>query len=161
MTERELRRLSRADLLELLVAQRRENEQLRCILDQTQAQLADRTVQINNAGSIAEASLQLSGIFNAAQDSCQYYLENIKLLSERQNQICQQMEQETQEKCDRMVAEAELKSQQCWENCSAKIKQLVDSFEGLQQVMELYNGIHPHSHNSTTAQPGNLFHHLY
>ena len=163
MTERELRRLSRSDLLELLLAQRRENEQLRCILDQTQAQLADRTVQINNAGSIAEASLQLSGIFNAAQDSCQYYLENIKLLSERQNQICQQMEQETQEKCDRMVAEAELKSQQCWENCSAKIKQLVDSFEGLQQVMELYNGIHPHSHNHnpTTAQPGNLFHHLY
>ena len=37
MTERELRRLSRTDLLELLVAQRRENEQLRVILDQTQA----------------------------------------------------------------------------------------------------------------------------
>lgn len=138
MTERELRRLSRTDLLELLVAQRRENEQLRCILDQTQAQLADRTIQINKAGSIAEASLQLSGIFNAAQDSCQYYLDNIRLLSERQSQVCQQMEQETKEKCDRMVAEAELKSQQCWENCSVKIKQLVDSFEGLQQVMDLY-----------------------
>ena len=55
MTERELRRLSRTDLLELLVAQRRENEQLRCILDQTQAQLADRTIQIDKAGSIAEA----------------------------------------------------------------------------------------------------------
>ena len=53
MTERELRRLSRTDLLELLLAQRRENEQLRCILDQTQAQLADRTIKIDNAGSIA------------------------------------------------------------------------------------------------------------
>ena len=70
MTDKELRRLSRADLLELLLAQRRENEQLRCILDQTQAQLADRTIQIDKAGSIAEASLQLSGIFNAAQESC-------------------------------------------------------------------------------------------
>ena len=48
------------------------------------------------------------------------------------------MEQETKEKCDRMVAEAEMKSQQCWENCSAKIKALVDSFEGLQQVMDTY-----------------------
>ena len=73
MTERELRRLSRADLLELLLAQRRENEQLRCILDQTQAQLADRTIKIENAGSIAEASLQLNGIFTAAQDTCQQY----------------------------------------------------------------------------------------
>lgn len=153
MTERELRRLSRTDLLELLVAQRRENEQLRCILDQTQAQLADRTIQIDKAGSIAEASLQLSGIFNAAQDSCQYYLDNIRLLSERQSQVCQQMEQETKEKCDRMVAEAELKAQQCWENCSVKIKQLVESFEGLQQVMDLYSSLQKKS-----SQPGT---HIY
>ena len=143
MTEKELRRLSRTDLLELLLAQRKENEQLRCILDQTQAQLANRTLQINKAGSIAEASLQLSGIFSAAQDSCEYYMENIKLLSERQNQVCQQMEQETREKCDRMVAEAELKAQQYWENYAVKVKDLVDSFEGLQQVMDMYAKFRP------------------
>lgn len=141
MTERELRRLSRTDLLELLLAQRRENEQLRCILDETQSQLADRTIKIDKAGSIAEASLQLSGIFTAAQDSCQYYLENVKLLSERQAKVCQQMEEETKEKCERMVAEAELKSQQCWENCSVKIRELVESFEGLQQAMDVYAAI--------------------
>lgn len=141
MTERELRKLSRTDLLELLLAQRRENEQLRCILNQTQAQLADRTIQIDKAGSIAEASLQLSNIFNAAQDSCQYYIDNIRMLSERQNQLCQQKEQETEEKCARMVAEAEAKAQQCWENCSAKIRQLVDSFDGLQQAMDAYNSL--------------------
>ncbi len=148
MTERELRRLSRTDLLELLLAQRRENEQLRCVLDQTQAQLADRTIKIDKAGSLAEASLQLSGIFTAAQDSCQYYMDNIKLLSERQSQVCQQMEQETKEKCDRMVAEAEMKSQQCWENCSAKIRQLVESFEGLQQAMDIYSAL-----NSKKREP--------
>ena len=157
MTERELRRLSRTDLLELLLAQRRENEQLRCILDQTQSQLADRTIKIDKAGSLAEASLQLSGIFAAAQDSCQYYMDNIKLLSERQSQVCQQMERETREKCDRMVAEAELKSQQCWENCSAKIRQLVDSFEGLQQVMDLYR-----SFGGTKSEPtGQIYGKMY
>ena len=157
MTERELRRLSRTDLLELLVAQRRENEQLRCILDQTQAQLADRTIQIDKAGSIAETPLQLSGIFNAAQDSCQYYLDNIRLLSERQSQVCQQMEQETKEKCDRMVAEAELKAQQCWENCSVKNKQLADSFEGLQQVMDLYSSLQKKSPQSETQIYGRMY----
>ena len=149
MKDRDLRKLSRTDLLELLLAQRRENEQLRCILDQTQAQLADRTIHLDQAGSIAEASLQLSGIFEAAQDSCQYYVDNIRLLSERQNEICQQMERdskekcdqmerETKEKCDQMVAEAEMQAQLCWENCSVKIKELVNSFEGLQQVMDMY-----------------------
>lgn len=157
MTERELRRLSRADLLELLLAQRRENEQLRCILDQTQAQLADRTIKIDKAGSLAEASLQLSGIFNAAEDSCRYYMDNIRLLSERQSQVCQQMERETKEKCERMVAEAERKTQQCWDNCAEKIKQLVDSFEGLQQVMDLYSTINSKRKEPTGQIYGNIY----
>lgn len=157
MTDRELRRLSRTDLLELLLAQRRENEQLRCLLDQAQAQLADRTIQINNAGSIAEASLQLGGIFAAAQDSCQYYLDNIKLLNERQNMVCRQMEEETKIKCDQMVAEAEVKAQQCWDNCSVKIKQLVESFNGLQQVIELYSAINSNEKKSTDNVYGVMY----
>ena len=148
MTERELRRLSRSDLLELLLAQRRENEQLRCMLDQAEARLADRTIQINNAGSIAEASLQLNGIFTAAQNSCQTYIDNIKLLNERQNTICQQLEDEskercermeadTRERCERMVFEAEQRSEQCWKNCSTKIRDMMNAYSGLQQAMEI------------------------
>ena len=126
MTERELRKLSRSDLLELLVAQRRENEQLRCLLDQAEAKLADRTLKINNAGSIAEASLQLSGIFTAAQDSCQCYMDNIKLLSERQSAICQQMEEETKnetadsEKTESADSEAETPETESSEDSSSK-----------------------------------------
>ena len=61
------------------------------------------------------------------------------------------MEAETKEKCDRMVAEAELKAQACWDNCSAKIKQLVDSFEGLQQAIDVYSAIH-HKPSEPTSQ---------
>ena len=157
MTDKELRRLSRSDLLELLLAQRKENEQLRCILDQTQAKLADRTIQMENAGSIAEASLQLSGIFDAAQDSCKYYLDNVKMLHERQTVICQQMENEAKEKCDRMVAEAERKAQACWENCSAKIKQLVASFEGLQQAMDMYTSFNHKAEEVSTQIYGKMY----
>lgn len=145
MTERELRRLSRSDLLELLLIQRKENEKLRALLDQAEARLADRKIQIDKAGSLAEASLQLSGIFNAAQESCQYYLDNIQQLSERQNIVCQQMEAETKARCDRMVEEAERKSQQYWEICSANIRQLMDSYSGLQQAMDFVS-----SHNKKT-----------
>ncbi len=159
MTDRELRRLSRTDLLELLLAQRRENEQLRCLLDQAQAQLADRTIEINKAGSIAEASLQLNGVFQAAEASCQHYIDNIKLLSARQDSICQEMEAETKAKCDQMIAEAEQKSQQCWDVCSTKLQQFIDSFEGLQQVMEIYSSINkstgrsaPHTESSSHPQ---------
>ena len=159
MTERELRKLSRTDLLELLLAQRKENEQLRCILDETQAQLADRTIKMESAGSIAEASLQLSGIFEAAQNSCQFYIDNVQLLTDRQMERCQTMEQETKEKCDRMVAEAERQARQYWEQYSAKVKNLIESYEGLQQLMEMAPPIA--TKTEVTPVPGQIYGNMY
>ena len=94
---------------------------------------------------------------NPSSSAKTIYLDNIKLLSERQNTICQQMELETKLKCDRMVAEAEQKSQACWENCSAKIKQLVDSFEGLQQVMDMYSSFRRKPSEQTSQISGTFY----
>ncbi len=91
MTDRELRKLSRADLLELLLEQLKENEQLRAELEAARAKLTERKIDIDKAGSIAEASLQLNGVFQAAQDACTQYIENIEQLSARQEQACAQM----------------------------------------------------------------------
>lgn len=79
MTEKELKRLRRADLLELLLEQSRENERLRRELAQAQAQLADRAIRMESSGSLAEAALALTGVFDAAQQACDLYLENIRL----------------------------------------------------------------------------------
>ena len=84
MKEQELRKLSRADLLELLVAQVKENERLRAQLAQAQEQLADRQIKIDRAGSIADAALQLNRVFEAAQMAADQYLENIHHLVREQ-----------------------------------------------------------------------------
>ena len=78
MTERELKRLRRSDLLEILLEVSRENEQLKQELSDARAQLADRTIRMESTGSIAEAALQLNGVFEAAQNACAHYLENIR-----------------------------------------------------------------------------------
>ena len=70
MTSRELRRLNRKDLLQMLIEQSQEVQSLRKKLAEAETALANKTIAINQAGSIAEASLQLSGIFQAAQDAC-------------------------------------------------------------------------------------------
>lgn len=63
MTDKELRRLSRSELLEMLIAQPEENSQLKIRLEQAEAQLRDRRIEIDKAGSLAEAAPQrcLSG----------------------------------------------------------------------------------------------------
>lgn len=112
MTERELRKLRRSDLLEMLLEQSRELEQLRTQLAQTQERLDNRDIAIQNAGSLAEASLQLSGVFEAAEQACEKYLYNIRFLSENQEEACARIELETLEKCARMEEEAANKCDQ-------------------------------------------------
>lgn len=86
MTDKELKRLSRAELLELLLEANRENESLRGRLQKAKELLSSRTIEIENAGSIAEAALALNGVFQAAQQAADQYLENVRRLAEEQKE---------------------------------------------------------------------------
>ena len=85
MTDRELRGLSRRELLELLVAREKENQQLRQELDDARAELNKRQIDVAKAGTMAEAALLLNGIFDAADRAALQYLENIRLRAEGTN----------------------------------------------------------------------------
>lgn len=81
MTDRELKRLSRMELLGLLIEQMKENERLQERIDTLEKQLEERRIIIDESGSLAEASLRLSGIFEAADKAAREYLYNIKYSS--------------------------------------------------------------------------------
>lgn len=90
MTDKELKRLSRAELLEMLLAQVEENEKLKMRLKEMQTQLDSRQIMIDKAGSIAEAAMQLNGVFQAAENAAAQYLENIQRLSSTEHDLCAQ-----------------------------------------------------------------------
>ncbi len=111
MTQKELHRLRRRDILQLLLVQSEETEQLRKQLAETQETLRateanyeklrkrldhkdeqihrlrdtleeqrnHRRIELEAAGSIAEAALRLNGIFEAAQKAADQYLYNLQL----------------------------------------------------------------------------------
>jgi cell division septum initiation protein DivIVA len=74
MTEKELRKLNRYQLLELLVMQTERVEKLQKQLAQAEAQFNAQDIRLTALGSIAEASLQLNGVFEAAQAAADSYL---------------------------------------------------------------------------------------
>ena len=78
MTEKELLKLKRSELLEIMRAQSREIDKLREELEETKAKLEDREIRIEKAGSLAEASLRLTNIFEEAQKAVDLYVDNIK-----------------------------------------------------------------------------------
>lgn len=82
MTDKELKRMSRAELLELLIEQMEENEQLRRKLAEANAQLADRQVTLERAGSIAKAALELNKVFEAADLAARQYVESVRRVAD-------------------------------------------------------------------------------
>lgn len=82
LTEKELRKLNRYQLLELLIAQTERADQLQAKLEATEQELSDQKLKISSLGSIAEASLQLNGVFQSAQNAADMYIDNAKKRAE-------------------------------------------------------------------------------
>lgn len=94
MTDKELRRLKRAELLEIMLEQSQEIEFLQRKLKRTEDRLKERDIAIEEAGSIAEAALKLNHIFEDAQKAADQYLENIRRQAEQGEQQAAQAERE-------------------------------------------------------------------
>ena len=78
MTDRELRRLGRAELVDIIYELQSRNQQCEAEIEKLQKALDDKILKIASAGSIAEAALKLSGIFEAAQASADQYMASLE-----------------------------------------------------------------------------------
>ena len=125
MTDKELRRLSRSELLEMLIAQTEENDRLKIRLEQAEAQLRDRRIAIDKAGSLAEAALSLNGVFQAAEAAAQQYLENIQRISGQQDAICRSMKEKAEKETEQIRQEAQAYSEKVHAEADAYWKQVV------------------------------------
>ena len=92
MNEADLKRLSRKQLLELLLKQTERADRLQGQIELAELKLRDRAIKENEAGSIAEASLKLNGVFEAAEAAAAQYLENIKRISANQETLNERAE---------------------------------------------------------------------
>lgn len=78
MTEKELLKLKRSELLEIMLAQSKEIDSLREQLAEANKKLESKRIAIKESGSIAEASMKLTSIFEEAQKAADLYVENVK-----------------------------------------------------------------------------------
>ena len=78
MNKKELRKLKRTDLFEIMLAQSEEIDRLRAELATLKKQLEDKRILLEKRGTLAEASLVLTNIFEEAQKAADLYLYNIE-----------------------------------------------------------------------------------
>ena len=137
MTDKELKRLSRTDLLKMLIEQSKEIERLQDVVKKNEEELQSKRIMLNEAGSIAEASLKVNQIFENAQKAADEYLANVCELKERQSKICAQMEKETQKKCNDMLAKAERASKAYWAEVSKKLDEYITQYASLKELLSV------------------------
>lgn len=109
MTDKELKKLSRSDLLELLLVQTKENEHLKQKLQAAEKALEERQLRLVAVGTLAEAMLEVNHVMDAAQAAADQYLENIASMEAETKARCQQMLETARQQAQRLLDDANQK----------------------------------------------------
>ena len=150
MADRELRQMHRAELIEIIYALKQSEDQLKAQNAALTAQLQDRQLRLEKAGSIAQAALELNNVFAAAQAAADDYLHSVQAsladtdaaaantLSQARSEARRILEQaqadaeqkrtQTEADCKAMVEQAEQEVQQRWQAFDRKANDLLDQY---------------------------------
>ena len=143
MADRELRRMHRTELVEIIYALKQSEDQLKEQNAALTAQLQDRQLRIDNAGSIAQAAMELNKVFEAAQAAADDYLNSVQVtredadvaaantLAQARSEAQRILEQaradadrlkaQTRQECEAMEAASEKKRAQTEADCKAMV----------------------------------------
>lgn len=89
MTDKEFKRLNRAQLIDIIYRLQLEVEELTEKNNALEKTLEDKRLRIDNAGNIAHAALEINDCFRSAQSAAEQYLNEIQALhaeTQRQRQ---------------------------------------------------------------------------
>lgn len=78
MTEKEIAKLTRKELVEMLLDVTRENDRLKDDVDRLTRELKARRIAVETSGTMAEAAMKLNRVFEAADAAAKQYLQNVK-----------------------------------------------------------------------------------
>ena len=105
--EKKLQKLSRKELLEMLLMSQKRAEELEGRLAEVEESLSERKIAIANAGYISEEGHRVNQVFESPQDLAAKYLDIVHAQSGIAEERCRIMEEEIRKKADTMLADTE------------------------------------------------------
>ena len=82
MTDKEFKRLSRAQLIDIIYQLQLQIDKLTEQNQELERELADKRLRLQSAGNIADAALEINHCFRSAQNAAEQYLSEIKAIRE-------------------------------------------------------------------------------
>lgn len=125
MTDKELKRLNRKELVEIIYQLQIEQQQAQQKIASLEQELADRSIRLENAGSIADAALGINHIFESAQTAADEYYQSVQAASaEMEDRIA-----ETDKICEEKLWNADKKAVQILEDAEDEARNIVNRAE--------------------------------
>ena len=116
MTDKEFKKLRRSQLIEIIYQLQLQLDKANEENQELQIELADKRLRLNNAGSIADAALEINDCFRSAQNAADQYLNEIKALREEAEAERDKILAQAQAEAESIIANAKNKSNT---HCSA------------------------------------------
>lgn len=104
MTDKEFKRLSRSQLIEIIYQLQIKQEELIADNERLSQSLADKRIRVDNTGNIAEAALGIHNVLQAAQNAAEHYLKEIQI---RANDEHKRILKEAQDEAAAIIAKAQ------------------------------------------------------
>lgn len=106
MTDKEVKRLSRYQLIEIIYQLQIREEELTEINQRLEEELRSKRIRIENAGNIAQAALELNEVFQSAQNAAEQYLAEIQVIQETAEKERQRIISAAEEEARQMIQKA-------------------------------------------------------
>lgn len=106
MTDKEFKRLSRAQLIEIIYQLQLQIDKLNEEKQALENELEDKRLRLQSAGNIAEAALEINDCFRSAQNAAEQYLNEIKAIREETEAERQRILKEAQAEAETIIASA-------------------------------------------------------
>ena len=106
MTDKEFKRLSRAQLIDIIYQFQLQVDKLTEQNNELERELADKRIRMNHAGNIAVAALEINNCFRSAQNAADQYLNEIKAIREETEAERQRILAQAQAEAAAIIADA-------------------------------------------------------
>ena len=106
MTDKEFKRLSRSQLIDIIYQFQLQVDKLTEQNQELERELADKRLRLSNAGNIADAALEMNDCFRSAQNAAEQYLNEIKAIREETKAERQRILAQAQAEAATIIANA-------------------------------------------------------
>lgn len=131
MNVKELKSLSRGDLLELLLAQTERVEQMEAELAEAKERATARDIIIERSGTLAEAAMQINEVWQAADRAAAQYLSNVMRMYDEQLEKNAELERDYARREQELLGETARR-------CEELERQTIESCRKLEQEAKAY-----------------------